>query len=113
MSPPDLQKRKRPSHHSGAPFEKLTKLSLSAAVSTPLNPPEQWVFPVRLQAAAEHLHALGPRALGALLLEIGNATDAMPLVMERASAYRQLTPEMLEATGGDRFPPRLTVVPSL
>ena len=48
----------------------------------------------------EHLHRLGPRAVEELTLEVANGED-----LDRAlAAYQRLTPELLEATGGDRFP---------
>ncbi len=44
----------------------------------------------------EHVHRLGPRAV-----EVANGAD-----LGRAlEAYQRLTPDLLEATGGDRFPP--------
>jgi hypothetical protein len=110
MPPPDPRHRKRPGHDPRAPFE-ISPNSLSAATSTPPNPTPQFIFPVRLQRAAEYLCELGPRAVGELLLEIGHETDALPLVVERASAYQRLSPDVLKALGGDRFPRRLTVVP--
>ena len=48
----------------------------------------------------EHVHQLGPRAIEELAVEVANGED-----LDRAlSAYDRLTPEMLKATGGDRFP---------
>jgi hypothetical protein len=107
MPPPDPQKRKRPAGNRAS--SKQTQSS--AATSTPPRPTPQFIFPVRLQRAAEHLCELGPRAVGELLLEIGHETDALPLVVARASAYQRLRPDVLKAIGGDRFPRRLTLVP--
>ena len=48
----------------------------------------------------EHVHRLGPRAVEELTVEIAGGED-----LDRAlEAYQRLTPELLEATGGDRFP---------
>ncbi len=48
----------------------------------------------------EHVHRLGPRAIEELAIEVANGAD-----LDRAlSAYDHLTPELLKATGGDRFP---------
>ncbi len=49
----------------------------------------------------EHVHRLGPRAVEELAVEVANGED-----LDRArAAYQRLTPELLETTGGDRFPP--------
>jgi hypothetical protein len=68
---------------------------------------------VRLQRGAEHLHNLGPRATAEFLAEVAGAIGGMPAILGRLNEYqRRLTPEMLQATGGDRFPPRpLQAVP--
>ncbi len=48
----------------------------------------------------EHVHRLGPRAVEELAVEVANGAD-----LGRAlEAYQRLTPELLETTGGDRFP---------
>lgn len=53
---------------------------------------------LRLDRAAERLHALGPRAVAELLAAI----DAPLSTVERFAA---IDPDMLRAVGGDRFPP--------
>ena len=56
---------------------------------------------LRRQHQIEHLHRLGPRAVGELLYEVSEGED-----LDRAlEAYGRLTPDMLEALAGDRFPP--------
>lgn len=64
----------------------------------------------RLRPRMEHhaalVHALGPRVLLELVLEIAAANDAIPDAADRLAAYATLTPAMLRAAGGDRFPPR-------
>lgn len=62
---------------------------------------------LRLRPGAEHLHSLGARAIAEAMLELANAQTAMQ-VLDR---YRRLTPQMLLAAGGDRFPPILSEVP--
>ncbi len=49
----------------------------------------------------EHLHRLGPRATEELVIEVVNGAD----LDHALEAYQRLTPDLLEATGGDRFPP--------
>ncbi len=48
----------------------------------------------------EHVHRLGPRAIEELAVEVANGED----LDSALAAYDRLTPEMLKATGGDRFP---------
>ncbi len=56
---------------------------------------------LKRQRQIEHLHSLGPRAVGELLCEISEAED-----LDRAlKAYERLTPDLLKALSGDRFPP--------
>jgi hypothetical protein len=66
---------------------------------------------LRLQRGAEHQHRLGPRAIGEFLAEVGTRTGTMPWIINRLAEYEtRITPDMLRATGGDRFPIRLRVV---
>ncbi len=51
----------------------------------------------------ERVHALGPRALGELLIEL----EADPDTLAR---YARLTPTMLHATGGNRWPTSIFAV---
>jgi hypothetical protein len=68
---------------------------------------------LRLQRGAEHLHALGPRATAELLAEVGARIGGMPCILDLLGEYQQrLSPQMLRAIGGHRFPLRpLRVVP--
>ncbi len=61
----------------------------------------------RIEAGALHLHALGPRAVAELLLELAPPEQ----VLDRLDRYRRISPGLLRAIGGDRFPPRLSPVP--
>ena len=59
------------------------------------------VADLRRQRQIEHLHLLGPRAVGELLREVAEDDD-----LDRAlEAYGRLTPDLLKALGGDQFPP--------
>jgi hypothetical protein len=68
---------------------------------------------LHLQRGAEHLHRLGPRATGEFIAEVGHRIPGtMPCILQVLGEYRRLTPEMLRAAGGHRFPPRpLRAVP--
>jgi hypothetical protein len=67
---------------------------------------------LRLQRGAEHLCGLGPRATAELLAEVTHRIGGMPCVLGLLEEYQlQITPGMLRAIGGDRFPRRLTVAP--
>jgi hypothetical protein len=61
----------------------------------------------RLQRGAEHLHALGARALAEMLAELARDRCDLADTLDRLDAWRAgLSPELLRAAGGDRFPPR-------
>lgn len=66
---------------------------------------------LRLERAAEHLHALGARAVTELLVEIGEQSDCTAWLLARLTAYYRLSPTMIYATGSDRFVVRLQGVP--
>lgn len=55
---------------------------------------------LRFQRQVEHLHKLGPRAVGELLLEVSDPID----LEIRLGKYARLDPDFLKAFGGDRFP---------
>ena len=62
---------------------------------------------LRLQRGAEHLHSLGSRALAEMLAELARDRCDLADTLDRLDAWRDgLTPELLRAAGGDRFPPR-------
>jgi hypothetical protein len=67
---------------------------------------------LRLQRGAEHLHLLGPRATAELLAEVGRRIGGMPCILGVLGEYQRLSPRLLRAVGGDRFPTRpLRVAP--
>ena len=56
---------------------------------------------LRFRRQVEHLHQLGVRAVGELLHEVAAGKN-----LDRAlEAYESLTPDLLTALRGDRFPP--------
>lgn len=61
---------------------------------------------LRLQRGAEHLHALGPRAVAEFLAEVSGKIGGLPAIQSLLVEYQRLTPGMVRAAGGDRFPPR-------
>ncbi len=67
----------------------------------------------RLRRGAEHLTNLGARPTAEFLLAFARAHDVEDDLLARLDLWRDLlTREMLEAAGGDRFPPLLQAVPS-
>lgn len=68
---------------------------------------------LRLQRGVEHLHRCGPRAVAEFLVDLDRRVGGMPATLGLLTEYQaRLTPQMLRAVGGDRFPRRpLRVVP--
>ena len=68
---------------------------------------------LRLQRGAEHLQTLGARATAELLADLADRIGGMPAILGLLGEYQQrLSPQMLRAVGGDRFPARpIRVVP--
>lgn len=68
---------------------------------------------LRRRLGSEHLQRLGGRAIDEFFAEVGRAggIEVELDILERLDRYRdRLTPEMLRAVGGDRFPERFTVL---
>ncbi len=61
---------------------------------------------LRRQRHVRQLYRLGPRALDALLVEIGAERSITTLIEQRLERYAAMDPGALEALGGDRFPAR-------
>lgn len=57
---------------------------------------------------AEHLVRLGSRPVAELLVEL--ATLYGPGVIDVATGYQRLSPELIRALGADRFPPSLIAI---
>ncbi len=58
------------------------------------------VAELKRQRQIEHVHRLGVRAVGELLREVEDGED----VGTALEAYGRLTPDLLKALSGDRFP---------
>ena len=66
---------------------------------------------VRFQRGAEHLIDLGARATAEVLAETARDHGIEDELLDRLDLWRELlTPELVEAAGGDRFPPLLQAV---
>lgn len=66
----------------------------------------------RLDRGAAHLHRLGARATAEALAQIAARIGGMPAILGTLTEYERVTPGMVRAAGGDRFPPRpLRAVP--
>ena len=65
---------------------------------------EHLVDDLRFHRHVERLHALGPRAVGELLLEIGELRACRTFIDQRLDAYAALDPETVKAVDGDKFP---------
>ena len=53
----------------------------------------------------QRVHALGARALGELLAELGTERSMMPIINEKLQKYASIDPLALRALGGDKFSP--------
>ena len=80
--------------------------------STPPSPPRGFCgLPPKeahsLRQGVQHLHALGARALAELLLELAEQRADLSATLATLDAWRGRLPvAMVNANGGDRFPPR-------
>jgi hypothetical protein len=62
---------------------------------------------LRLDNGAEHLHRLGARATAEFLAELAATIGGQPAILRLLAEYQnRLSPKLLRAAGGDRFPPR-------
>ena len=62
---------------------------------------------LRLQRGSVHLCRLGPRATAEFFAEVGHRIGGMPAILGLLAEYeRRISPDLLRAAGGDRFPPR-------
>lgn len=59
---------------------------------------------MRFERQVQHLHTLGCRPVGELLVAFAEAVDGHELLAEMLDGYDRLSPEMVRAAGGDRFP---------
>ncbi len=69
------------------------------------------LFKTRLPVLVDHLHALGVRPVAELLIELvgddEQARNTLLLLLER---YGRLSPAVVQAVGGDTFPPAVFAV---
>ena len=67
---------------------------------------------LRIERGVERLHRLGARPMAELMIELVSPVGESDLLIRMLDRWGQrLTPEALRVTGGDRFAPRLVVVP--
>ncbi len=59
---------------------------------------------LRLHRQVEKLCQLGPRAVGELLVEIGEQRSCRTFIDQRLEAYNRLDPKTVNAVAGDQFP---------
>ncbi len=59
---------------------------------------------LRRQRHVRQLYRLGPRAIDALLIEIGVERSIMTIIERKVERYAALGIDALELAGGDRFP---------
>ena len=58
---------------------------------------------IRFRHHVEHLHCLGPRAVGELLAELGAERAVRTVIDDKLKRYAELDPKVVAATGGDGF----------
>ena len=62
---------------------------------------------LRLQRGAEHLHLLGARATAEFVAELAARIGGLPAALGLFAEFEsRLSPAMVRAAGGDKFPPR-------
>ena len=62
---------------------------------------------LQLERGVQHLHCLGPRATAELLIELVDPVGETEHLLGKLDQYRRLSPDILRALGGDRFPRRV------
>jgi hypothetical protein len=68
-------------------------------------PHSDYAARARSQRLIDHLHSLGPRSVGEFLDSIARRHDLGEEIILELEGYGWITSEMLEALGGDRWPP--------
>ena len=59
----------------------------------------------RFQRKVDHLHRLGPRAVGELLAQLGAKHSIQTSIEQTVDHFAEIEPEALDAAGGNRFWP--------
>ncbi len=67
--------------------------------------PAEVVSNLRFRSQVQRLYALGSRAVGELLAELGAEFGITTIIDRKFDRYAGLDPEAIEATGGDGFWP--------
>ena len=105
-----------PSKEAVRPFGRAHAITASTAAHKSLIPHVDHVGGhdangLRLRRGAEHLCSLGGRATFEFLREIGNEHGIAEHIAAKLDLWRaRLTPDLLRAVGGDRFPPLLAAM---
>jgi hypothetical protein len=60
----------------------------------------------RFERSAAHVYSLGPRAVAEAFAEIALRTDGLQGALAVLDRYKDATPKLLAAVGGDRLPLR-------
>jgi hypothetical protein len=101
-----MRRERRPGG-GGAAHEMVCAHSRSRRERPPQAPPPscaQRADP-RFRRLVAHIHDLGPRATGELLLEIGRAYGIEDDIARGLEIYGEIDPELVVALGADRWPP--------
>ncbi len=67
------------------------------------SPAAQVIAGLEFRDQVRRVHALGARALGELLAEIGVERSIMPTIHEKLQRYASIDPQALRMAGGDKF----------
>ncbi len=65
----------------------------------------QFVANPQFQRKVDHLHRLGPRAVGEMLAHLGAKHSIQTSIEQTVDHFAELEPEALDAAGGNRFWP--------
>lgn len=65
---------------------------------------------LRRRRGSQHLHSLGARAIDEYLAKLGCDLEIEADILSLLERYERITPDMVYAAGGDRFPPPLAVL---
>ena len=69
------------------------------------SPAAEVIAGLEFREQVKRVHALGARALGELLAELGTERSIMPVIHEKLARYANIDPQFLRAAGGDKFWP--------
>ena len=69
------------------------------------SPAAEIVAGLEFREQVKRVHALGARAVGELLAELGTEQSIMPTIHEKLERYASIDPQALRVLGGDKFWP--------